>query len=161
MDSAFGHFLRKCRLKKEGLWKGKCGYPRFKSKKKAIGGARFTGAIKVSPDALQLPRLGLLKLKERGYLPMNVKIGSATISEKAGRWSVSVCFHREQPEPIPATGAAIGVDVGRKMMAVVSDGRMFDNPKALRKKITALKRTSRWHSRKVKGSNNRKKAQRR
>lgn len=73
LDSAFKYFFRKCKLKKEGKWKGKCGYPKFKSKKKAIGGARFTGIIKVYPNAIQLPRLGLLRLKEHAYLPMNVK----------------------------------------------------------------------------------------
>lgn len=158
LDSAFKHFFRKVELKKQGQWKGKCGYPKFKSKKKAIGGARFTGSIHVYPDAIQLPRLGLLRLKEHNYLPMNVKIGCATISEKAGRWYVSICVHGEQAEPAPATGEVIGVDLGIKTLAVVSDGRTFDNPKALRKKLNKLKRTSRRHSRKCKGSKNRQKA---
>src|SRR5215467_4690898 len=85
LDDAFKHFFRKVALKKQGKWKGKCGYPKFKSKKKAIGGARFTGSIHVYADAIQLPRLGLLRLKEHDYLPMYAHVGSATISEKAGR----------------------------------------------------------------------------
>ena len=109
-------------------------------------------------DTIHLPRLGLLRLKERGYLPMNAKVGSATISEHAGRWYVSVCFHREHEETTPATGEPIGVDLGIKTLAVLSDGRTFENPKALRKNINALKRASRAHSRKTKGSKNRKKA---
>ena len=158
LDSAFKHFFRKVALKKQGKWKGKCGYPKFKSKKKAIGGARFTGSIHVYPDAIQLPRFGLLRLKEHNYLPMNVKIGSATISEKAGRWYVSICVHEEQAEPTQAKGEVIGVDLGIKTLATCSDGCTFDNPKALRKKLNKLKRTSRRHSRKQKGSQNRKKA---
>jgi len=154
-DSAFDHFFRKCRLKKEGKWKGKCGYPKYKSRKKQIGSARFTGTIKVYPDVIQLPRLGTIRLKEQEYLPMNVKIGSATISEYAGRWFVSITVHEEMKEPTRATGEAIGVDLGIKTLATVSDGRTFDNPKALRKKINALKRASRKHSRKKKGSKNR------
>ena len=161
LDDAFKHFFRKCRLKKQGLWKGKCGYPRFKSKHKGIGSCTFTGAIRIYPDAIQLPRLGSLRLKEQHYLPMNAKIGSATISEQAGHWFVSICVHEEQEEPTQATGEVIGVDLGIKMLATLSDGRTFDNPKALRKKLTALKRLSRRHSRKKKGSHNRKKAQRR
>ena len=70
LDSAFKHFFRKVALKKQGKWKGKCGYPKFKSKKKALGGARFTGSIHVYPDAIQLPRFGLLRLKEH-QLPPN------------------------------------------------------------------------------------------
>ena len=161
LDAAFKHFFRKCQRKKEGKWKGKCGYPKFKRKKKAIGGARFTGTIRVYPDAIQVPRLGLLRLKEHDYLPMNVKIGSATISEHAGRWYVSVCVHEEQTEPTKATGAPIGVDLGIKTLATLSDGRTFENPKALRKKINALKRASRRHSRKQKGRKNRAKSRQR
>ncbi|GHO48303.1 RNA-guided endonuclease InsQ/TnpB family protein [Ktedonospora formicarum] len=144
--------------------------PARKSRKKAIGGCRFTGTIRVFHDAIQVPRLGVLRLKEHGYLPTTVKISSATISEKAGRWSVSICVHHashadnlpplgeEEEGPRPATGEAIGVDLGIKMLATLSDGRTFKNPKALRKKITALKRASRRHSRKPKGSANRQKA---
>lgn len=160
LDNGFKYFFRKCKLKKEGKWKGKCGYPQYKSRKKGLGSARFTGHIHVYPDAIQLPRLGLLKLKERDYLPMNAKIGSATISEQAGRWYVSICVHTEQKEPERATGPVIGVDLGIKVLATCSDGRTIDNPKALRKNLKKLKRLGRQHSRKVKGSNNRKKAQR-
>ncbi|GHO48444.1 RNA-guided endonuclease InsQ/TnpB family protein [Ktedonospora formicarum] len=161
LDAAFKHFFRKCRLKKEGTWKGKCGYPRYKSRKKAIGGARFTGSIRVFPDAIQLPRLGRLRLKEHGYFPLNGKISSATIHEQAGRWFVSICVHEEAKAPQPAAGDVIGVDLGIKRLATLSDGRTFENLKALRKKITALKRTSRHHGRKVKGSRNRQKAKQR
>ena len=42
--------------------------PKFKSKKNGVGGFRPTGTIKVTEKGVQLPRLGVLKLKERGYL---------------------------------------------------------------------------------------------
>lgn len=86
---------------------------------------------------------------------------SATVSEKAGRWYVSVQVQEEHPEPLIATGEALGVDLGIKTLATLSDGRTFENPKALRKRLNALRRTSRRHSRKKKGSQNRKKAQHR
>jgi putative transposase len=161
LDTAFKNFFRKVELKKEGKWKGKCGYPKFKSKKKAIGGARFTGSIHVYPDAIQLPRLGLLRFKEQNYLPMNVKIGSATLSEKAGRWYVSICVHEEQPEPTEAKGEPLGIDLGVKTLATLSDGRIFDNPKALRTRLKQLRRLSRRHSRKQKDSKSRQKAKHR
>jgi len=157
-DTGFKHFFRKCKLKREGKHKGKCGHPKYKSRKKQIGSARFTGTINVSPDAIQLPRLGTIRLKERDYLPMNSKIGSATISEKAGRWYVSLCVHEEVKESTRATGEAIGVDLGIKTLATLSTGETFDNPKALRRRLKALKRASRKHSRKKKGSTNRRKA---
>ncbi len=160
LDHAFRHFFRKVNLKKQGKWRGKCGYPKFKSRKKDIGGFRLTGAIHVFEKSIQLPRLGTLRLKEKLHLPRNVKIGSATITEQAGRWYISICVHEEPAEPEPATGPIIGVDLGVKTLATVSDGREIANPKALRKRLKKLQRLSRWHSRKQKGSANRKKSQR-
>lgn len=161
LEQAFKHFFRKCKLKKQGNWKGKCGYPRFKSRKKGIGSFRLTGAIHVYERSVQLPRLGKLRLKEKSFIPTSgIKILSATVSEQAGRWFVSVQAEEEVADPIPATGKAIGVDLGIKTLATISDGRMIDNPKALRKNLKKLKRLSRSHSRKIKGSKNRKKAAR-
>jgi putative transposase len=159
LDDAFTHFFRKATRKKQGQFRGKCGYPKFKSRKKGIGGFRLTGAIHVFEKSIQLPRLGRLRLKEKGYLPLNAKIGSATISEQAGRWYVAISVHEEQAEPPPTTGPVIGVDLGVKQLAVVSDGREIANPKAMRTRLKKLRRLSRWHARTQKGSANRKKAQ--
>jgi len=160
LEQAFKHFFRKCKLKAQGKWKGKCGYPKFKSKKKGIGSFRLTGAIHVTDKYVQLPRLGKLRLKEK-YIPTSgVKILSATVSEQAGRWFVSVQVEEEAAHPVLACGKAIGVDLGIKTLASLSDGRSIENPKALRKNLKKLKRLGRSHSRKVKGSANRKKATR-
>jgi putative transposase len=81
------------------------------------------------------------------------------MTEQAGRWSIALSVHAEHPEPLPALGPVIGVDLGVKTLAVVSDGREIANPKAMRTRLKKLRRLSRWHSRKQKGSANRKKAQ--
>jgi putative transposase len=107
---------------------------------------------------LPVPTASDLPLKEQDYLPMNSKIASAAIHEQAGRWFVSVTVHEERTEPTQATGQIIGVDLGSKTLATASDGRVFENPKALRKKLNALKRASGNHSRKKKGSKKRQKA---
>jgi len=161
LDAAFDPFFKKCALKKIGQWKGKCGYPKFKSKHKGRGSFRLDCPVHVFDGAVQLPKLGTIRLKEHEYLPTwGVKVLSATVSEKAGRWFVSVQVEEEHAEPIQATGEPIGIDVGIKTLATLSDGRTFDNPKALRSRLKALKRASRQQSKKKKGSNNRKKAQR-
>lgn len=162
LDDAFDHFFRKCKLKKQGKWKGKCGYPRFKSKHKGRGSFRLDAPLHVSDDAIHLPKIGTVRLKEHSYIPTwGVKLLSATVSEQAERWFVSVQVQEEHPDPVQATGEPIGIDVGVKTLATLSDGRTFDNPKALRSRLKAVKRVSRNHSRKQKGSNNRKKAQKR
>ncbi len=162
LDDAYKRFFEKVALKKQGKHQGKCGYPKPKHKHKGRGSFRLDCPIHVFDGCIQLPRIGKVKLKERGYIPIwGVKVLSATISEKAGRWYVSVQVEEEHAEPKPATGQPIGVDLGIKTLAVVSDGRTFASPKALRSRLKALRRLSRRHSRKKKGSKNRKKAQRR
>lgn len=154
-DTAFTNFFRRCKQKK----KGKKGFPKFKSKKNGLGGFRLTGTIRVSDTHIQLPRLGKLKLKETGYLPTEAKILSASVSERAGRWFVSIQVE-EEIHPPTKTKNEVGVDLGIKTLATVSDGELFDNPKVLRSRLERLQRLSRRLSRKVKGSKNRKKAAR-
>jgi len=149
LDRAFINFFEK---------RGK--FPKFKSKKNGIGGFRLTGTIKVEDEYVQLPRLGRLKLKERGYLLTKAKILSASVSERAGHWFVSIQVEIDQ---LDFTGKkdehdVVGVDLGIKTLAAVSDGQTFDNPKPLKRRLRKLRRLSRAVSRKVKGSQNRKKA---
>ena len=159
VDTAYKHFYQRCKRKKLGQYKGNLGYPRLKSKKKGLGSFRLTGTIHVFEQAIQLPRLGRLRLKEDGYLPTEgVHILSATVSEKAGHWFVSVQVEENVPDLPPATGVPIGVDLGIKTLAVCSDGTEIANPKALRKNLKKLIRAQRRLSRRKKGSKNREKA---
>ncbi len=141
LDKAYRHFFRKLKLKKEGKFKGKVGYPRFKKKSQAIGSFRLTGSLKVFSDAIQLPRLGRLRLKEKDYLPTSAKILSATVSEQAGRWYVSLQVEEKQITPERTATSAVGVDLGIKTLATLSNGTTFSNPRAL-KRDAAHKLTS-------------------
>jgi putative transposase len=156
LDRAFQNFFRRV---KNGE---KPGFPRYKSKKKGIGSFRVTGRVRVFERHIQLPRLGRIRLKERGYLPFDdpkVRILSATVREQAGLWFVSLQVEEEaEPrEPSPETG---GVDVGIRALATLSDGTCFGNPKALARGERKLQHLQRALSRKKKGSRNRRKAHR-
>jgi len=174
LDKAFLNFFRRVKLKKAGKFTGKVGFPKFKSRRRGLGSFRITGSIRVFPSRIKLPRLGWLRLKEL-YLPTDgIKILSATVSERAGRWFVSVQVEQERkevsaamvicPEPAkdhkPACGEPLGVDLGVKTMAVCSDLREFENPKALHKKLQSLRRAQRELSRRKKGGKNREKSRR-
>jgi putative transposase len=118
LDAAFTNFYRRCALKKQGKWKGKLGYPRLKTKKKGLGSFRLTGSIVILEKAIVLPRLGRLRLKEREYLlTSGVQILSATVSEQAGHWYVSVQVEEEQVVP-ENTGPVVGIDLGNRKKAV-------------------------------------------
>lgn len=157
LDTAYKHFFRRLKRKKEGKLKGKVGFPVFKKKSKGIGSFRLTGSIHVFADAIQLPRLGRLRLHEQDYLPMNAKVLSATVSEEAGHWFVSVQVEEEQDLPERTAPTAIGVDLGIKTLATLSDGTTFENPRALKHAQKRLRRLERQKSRRKKGSQNRKK----
>ena len=160
LDRAYAGFFRRMRERKAGA-KVKAGFPRFKAKKRGLGSFRLTGAIHVFEDAIQLPRLGRLRLKERGYLPVvGVKVLSATVSERAGRWFVSLQVEVELPDPPPQgeRTEVVGVDLGVTKLATLSDGVTIDNPKALRTNLRKVKRLQRTVSRRQKGGANRRKA---
>jgi len=158
LDKAFTNFFRRVKEKKAGK-KVAVGFPHFKSKKNGLGSFRLTGAIHVFEKSIQLPRLGMLRLKERGYLPMSgAHILNATVSEKAGRWFVSVQVEIEISQPDREQKPVAGVDLGIIRMAQVSDGMIFENPRALKSALTKLKRLQRVVSRRQKGSANRKKS---
>jgi putative transposase len=159
LDKAFDNFFRRVQLKKQGQLKGKIGFPKFKSKKGGLGSFRLTGTIRVFEKHIQLPRLGKLKLKERGYLPVRgVKILSATMREQAGRWFVSLQVETDSPKPAASDQPVAGVDLGLKALATVSDGTVFANPQALKRDLQKVKRLQRAVSRKVRGSANQRKA---
>src|SRR5437868_9780686 len=127
LDNAFSHFFRRCQMKKEGKWEGKIGYPQFKTKRRGLGSFRLTGSIHVYEKAIDLPRLGRLRLKECGYLPTSgVQILSATVSEEAGRWFVSLQVREEGSDPPKAAGEPIGIDLGINTMANCSDGHAIE-----------------------------------
>lgn len=153
LDRAYKSFFRRC---KQGAKRK--GFPRFKSRHRGVGSFTLTGTIRVTSTHVQLPRLGKLRLKEQDYLPRDgARILSATVSERAGRWFVSLSVEEKRPDPKPAEGV-LGVDVGINHLAVTSDGEVFDNPKALGGALRRLRRLSKTVSRRKKGSNNRKKA---
>jgi putative transposase len=157
LDQAFAHFYRRCHLKQQGNLRGKVGYPQPKTKKRGLGSFRLTGSIVVLPDAIQLPRLGRLRLKERDYLPSNAKMLSATVSEQAGHWYAAVLVQQEHVAPVNR-GPVVGVDLGVKTLATLSDGASEPNPRHLRSCLKKLKRLQRTVSRRQKGSRNRRKA---
>ena len=150
MDMAYTNFFR--RIKNGDAQKG---FPKFKSRKNGICSFTLRGCIHVGRDSIKLPRIGWVRLKEHGYIPTDsIKILSVNISEKAGRWYASVQCEQDIPDVV-AIGPVIGVDLGVKSLAVCSNGKIFENPKALQYYEKKLKRLQRKLARQQKGSQNR------
>jgi putative transposase len=78
--------------------------------------------------------------------------------EPDGRWYVTFTVDTDAPGPLPETGRAVGVDLGVRDFAVISDGQRFPNPRHLERKARNLARYQRRMARRQKGSANRAKA---
>ena len=162
LATAFHNFFEYIKKKKNGL-KGlrKVGHPQFKTRKRGRGSFKLYGIIHVEKGQIQLPKFGWIKLKEYKYLPcFGVKLVAITVSEKADRWFVSMACKRDIVVP-RNKGPAVGVDLGLKTLAMLSDGTAFANPRPLRRMGRKIKRAQRVNARRVKGSNNRRKSARR
>lgn len=158
LDSAYQHFFRRV---KQGA---KPGYPRFKSKrdrrksyktKQHITNGKRT--IWVDAGYVRLPKLGLVKC--RISKEVKGRILSATVSQNpSGKYFVALCCTDVEMEPLPSTGAAVGLDMGLKSFATASNGMEYPNHKYLTKSQKKLTRLQRQLSRKTKGSRRRDKA---
>jgi putative transposase len=78
--------------------------------------------------------------------------------DPCGRWYVSLAVDIPAPEQLPATGRAVGVDLGVKDFAVTSDEQRIPNPRHLERRAVNLARYQRRTARCQKGSANRAKA---
>jgi len=128
--------------------------PRFKARHRGLGSYRVRPGT-IGPDRIRLTRIGLVRLKEKGYLPMSgARLLSVTISERAGRWFVSA--QAEMTIDVPEhKGPACGLDLGLGRLGVSSDGVVFPNPRAGRRAARTVRRARKLARRRKKGSANR------
>jgi len=142
----------------------KVGFPKFKAKNKVAPRFAYTtgcfGLIQGDPKALKLPRIGRVHCMENVAERVgDAKVLRMAISQRAGRWYASLTVERDdKPVMKPPKGGAVGVDLGVKTLATLSDGTVVENPRYLRKSERKLKKAQRELSRKTKGSKRRAKA---
>jgi len=154
LDAAYQNFFRRV---KQG---GEPGFPRFKCKhdhRQSYKSKCVGNNIKVLAKAVRLPKLGPVKC--RVSKKVEGRILSATVSRNpSGKYFVALCCTDVEIEPLPSTGAAIGMDMGLKAFAISSDGTEYPNHRYLVKSRKKLARLQRRLSRKTKGSHRREKA---
>lgn len=118
----------KMRLKARGE---KGGFPRFKSfaRMKSLNypqnGFKLDGKLQVTP-------FGRISIKQH----REIKGGIKTLSlkrESSGKWYAVFTAEEDAPLPKKNNGGEIGLDLGLKSLAVLSDGTVIKNPRHLRK----------------------------
>ncbi|MER6678880.1 RNA-guided endonuclease TnpB family protein [Streptomyces sp. NPDC000983] len=139
-------------------------YPRFKSRKKSRRSAEYTtSAFRFRDGTLTLAKMTEpLDIVWSRPLPEGASPSTVTVSQDAaGRWFVSLLCEDPSVQPLPATDAAVGIDVGLDHLLTLSTGQKVANPRHERRDRTRLAKAQRQLSRKARGDGaNRVKARR-
>jgi len=136
------------------------GYPKFKSKKdnrKSYRTSYTNNNIEFLDKWIKVPKLGKLKIRDK--MKPQGRILSATITQApSGKYYISLCCTDIETEKLENTDKNVGIDLGIKDFAIISDGTVIKNPKYLQKSLNKLAILQRRLSRKTSGSSNRNKA---
>lgn len=150
LDNAFTLFFRK-----------KAKYPRFKSKKKTKDSVKFIKSVHFDFEnwTVKLPKLGKVKLcMNKTFDQSKCKQGTCTVSrDHCGTYWCVITVDDLHPKPTKAKlvkDNAIGVDLGIKDYAILSNGTKFSNPKHLEKAQRNLVHLQRVFARTKKDSKN-------
>jgi len=148
LDRAYKNFFAK-----------RADFPRFKRKGRGES-LRYPDPKQFEIDQansrIKLPKLGWMRYRNSRDIAGVAK--NITLSESGGKWYASIQTEREVPQPVPAATTAIGIDVGIARFATLSDGRCIAPLNSFKKHQLRLARYQRRMARKVKFSNNWKKA---
>lgn len=146
LDSAFTRFFREKRS-----------FPQFKTKKKSRLSFQCVNNIVVDQDAhkIRIPKIGWVKyFKDRKF---SGRVGTVTITKSSsGKYFVSINVDDGLPypeKPKITCETTIGIDVGIKDFAVLSDGKVYHKNESFNEDEKRLKVLQRRLSKKVKGSN--------
>ena len=105
---------------------------------------------------IKLPKIGLVRTKKHREFDGTIK--SVTVSKvPSGKYFVSVLVDCIECKKLPKSNRKVGIDLGLKDFAITSDGKIFKNPKWLRKQEDKLRKLQKDLSRCKKGSKNRNK----
>ncbi len=148
LDTAFRNFFA-----------GRAKYPTFKKAKSNQSARYANNAFKFCEGRITLARqTEPLEISWSRPLPDDAKINGITISkDTTSRYFISIHFETDW-SPLEDLQTSVGIDVGIKTLAVLSNGEKLENPKFLPLAEKRIKKLQRRVYKKVKGSNNRRKA---
>lgn len=137
--------------------KEKLGEPKFKNKHGQQSFRLPEKKFSLKGNRVRLEKIGWIKAVIDRNIPENSKLVSCTVSKnRSGQYFASILVETEKVYK-PRTGKSVGVDLGIKTLATLSDGIIVENPNFLRENQAKLKRLQQALSRKKLGSNRRKK----
>jgi putative transposase len=136
----------------------KPGFPRIKGARQYDSITYTQGKnFKVSDSTIEFPKLGKVKAKLHRRPWGEVK--NCTIRHSNGKWFASLCQEVE-PEYLEPSSDAIGIDVGLKSFAALSNGEFIENPRFFRKDEKALAKAQRKLAKQIKSASGQKRGSR-
>ena len=157
LDRAFVAFYRRC---KAG---GKPGYPRFKGRGRFDSiewpdgdGAKWDSVPHPTVTRVRLRGIGHVRVHQHRAVRGTIK--AIIVKREGNRWYVILSCDDVPAEPLPATGAAVGIDMGIASFLTTSDGEHVPNPRPLAAAADRLATAQQSLARKKRGSSRRRKA---
>ena len=129
------------------FFKGLGKYPKFKRKKDKNSFTVYDSHGVVLLDSgkkIKIPTLGTFRLKEK--LSARYVTQTFTISRTGDRWFVSFSVDAEKLPPLYHEQTQVGIDLGVKCFATLSDGTTYVAPKPMKKAKTKLAKLQ-WRNR--------------
>ena len=118
----------------ENFFNHKSAFPKFKKKGRSDVKMYF---VRNNPKdclcerhRIKIPSLGWVRIKEKGYIPTTKNgyvIKSGHVSIKADRYYVSVLIEIPDRRTANSSSEGIGIDLGLKDFAIVSNGKTYKN----------------------------------
>jgi putative transposase len=132
------------------------GFPRFKGIGQYDSLTYTQGKnIRIGDSVIDLPKIGTVKAKLHRK-PWG-KVKNCTVRRQHGKWFACLCQEVE-PEHLPPSEEAIGLDAGLNSFMALSNGEFVDNPRFFRKDEKALAKAGRKQAKTKKRSATRRKA---
>jgi putative transposase len=136
------------------------GFPKFKSKKThrySYKTKNVNNNIVFLGKYIKLPKIGNIRIKNK-HIPQGRILNVTVSQEPSGKYYISVCCTDVNIQSLPKTNNNIGIDLGIKDFAILSNADKIPNPKYLQQNLDKLAKLQKRLSRKTKGSRNRNKA---
>jgi putative transposase len=151
LDRAFAAFFRRVKAGEQP------GYPRFKGRHRfdSFGLKEYGNGFRIDGRRLKVSGIGRIAVRWHRELPAAVK--TVRLVKRADGWYA--CFSCEtEPNPLPSTGQAVGIDVGVASLITTSEGEKVAHPGWYRQEQRKLRIRQRAVARKKKAGSNRRKA---
>lgn len=152
LDKAYKNFFNSIKGKRKGK---RVNLPRFKSRKSKQSIEFTQRGFKLKNNKLYLAKIGFIKVIWSRDLP-NYPTTVTIEKTKSGKYFASFVCETE-PKVYPESNSAIGIDLGIKDFAVLSNGEKISAPRPLRENLRKLRKLQREFSRTERGSNRREK----